>query len=92
MSGNSKQIICARCKIAIEVRPDANAEPEAFCPACGISDKLENAQREASEFLFINTQKRVNAPFERLARTSQNFKFTSRVVPERTYRFIVDAK
>ena len=46
---DSPQIICANCKVRIELRDDSDNQKIAFCPTCGANDMLENVLREATE-------------------------------------------
>ena len=90
MSRENKTIKCAKCKVALEVWTEPDGQMMARCPQCGVSDNLDNVQREAVEFLTEEAEKLMFKPFEDLARTSKNFTFTPSSTQHRSYRFVVD--
>ncbi|MDP1837770.1 MAG: hypothetical protein Q8N31_06095 [Reyranella sp.] len=81
---------CAKCNVPIEGPVDAKPESAVSCPVCGISDTLENVNREAAEYV---TSKAADALSDKLAGVARGSKFmTYKQGPRnhKIYRFVVD--
>jgi len=44
-----RALLCGRCRVRLDVPADADDNSIVSCPACGESDTLKNALREAGE-------------------------------------------
>lgn len=87
MSGDeTKPILCGRCNVEIQQRTDPDGQDRAFCPTCGQSDTVDNAIREAGDYL---ANKLARESFEGLS-GSQFAKVTIAKPPERSFRFIIE--
>lgn len=83
-------ILCARCKVPIKGSGDPETDAIVTCPICGETDSLENALREASEYMADKVvHGSLDAMFAGL-KGSPNIKVTTNPLPERGYRFIFD--
>jgi hypothetical protein len=47
--GENRTLLCGRCNVRLDVPADAGDDSIVSCPACGESDTLKNALREAGE-------------------------------------------
>ena len=90
MSSNPKPIKCACCNVVLEPRAKPDPQVVLFCPQCGISDTLENVQREAAEFAMEHMQKQFSLIAENAFRGTKNVELTGDVIPERAHRFVID--
>jgi hypothetical protein len=82
--------MCARCKCALELIPDAQPEPRAACPQCGEGDTVENIQREVGEYVKEQTAQAMIKDIANGVRGSKYLKFTSNFHPNGRHRFVVD--
>ena len=81
---------CAACKCDLEVFPNAEPDPIAACPKCGLSDTFENVTREIMEYV---SEQELQHRFDALINTTHRDKFikvTPHFRPKGGYRFIVD--
>ena len=91
MSDDPKQIKCAACNVPIKVRTESGIEI-GFCPVCGISEKLEDARRDAAEFQLETMQKQVQSIMKDAFTSAKGFEFSEGFVPQRKHRFIADTE
>lgn len=81
-------ILCGRCHVEVEERANLDGQMMAICPTCGASDTVENAVREAGEYLTDKLAREMLDPFENIP-SSPFLKVTVTHSPQRTYRFIL---
>jgi NMD protein affecting ribosome stability and mRNA decay len=83
----TRPILCGKCHVAVEVRANDNIDM-VVCPTCGASDTVENATREAADYLAAKIERELLAPFESFP-GNNSLKVTVTHSPQRTYRFIL---
>ncbi len=52
--GEYRPLLCGRCKVRLDVPADPHDDSIVCCPACGESDTLHNALREAGRHVAHN--------------------------------------
>jgi hypothetical protein len=89
MSENQQSpILCGKCHVEVEQRVDDEGNNLAVCPSCGVSDTVDNAIRDAADYLTEKIARDALKPFERM-RSTPTMKVTVTHAPEREHRFIV---
>jgi hypothetical protein len=71
------RVVCGKCQLGAEVVTDADGNAEAVCPGCGRRDKIEDAQRIASEHYVEAVKATLNKTMRDAARRSKFMKFDS---------------
>lgn len=80
--GETMTVLCGRCHVAVEQRVNPDGQVMVVCPTCGQSDTLENAAREAGEYLTDKLMRQGMAGLDMPGITITH-------PPQRAYRFIV---
>jgi len=92
MSGNTKTIKCARCKVAVEISTNANSQSVVRCPSCGLTDTLKNVEREIADLAEEYVGEQLDATFKRIASRSKFLTYKPGTRHKRSHRFIIDFK
>ena len=79
----TRTVLCGVCHIPVEQRANAQGNAILVCPTCGNSDGVENASREAAEYLTDKLMRE-------LMPESNGPGMTVTHPPKRSFRFIVD--
>jgi ribosome-binding protein aMBF1 (putative translation factor) len=80
--GEAKTVLCGSCHVGVEQRVNPDGQMMVVCPTCGQSDTLENAAREAGEYLTDKLMREGMAGHKMPGITVTH-------PPQRNYRFIL---
>jgi uncharacterized Zn finger protein (UPF0148 family) len=84
------EIKCAKCKVPVKGPVDAKAETTVSCPVCGISDTLENVEREAADYVARQAVDALDAQMKGIASQSKWMTYEQGPRDNKVYRFVVD--
>lgn len=90
MSGDTKTIKCARCKVPVEITANPNSQSIVSCPRCGLRDTLKNVEREVAQFVEEHIADQLDATFKRAASRSKFITYKAGPRTKRRHRFIID--
>ncbi len=92
MAGDTKAALCGKCKVALEGPADPKPDSVFACPTCGEADTLQNVTRIIAQFVEEKTARHFQESFRRIAARSKAIKLTSKPIPHRQHRFVIDLK
>lgn len=92
MSGDLKSALCGKCKVALEGPADPKPDSVFACPSCGEADTLQNVTRIIAEFVEETTARFFEEKLRGIAARSKAIKLTSKPIPHRQHRFVIDLK
>jgi hypothetical protein len=87
---STKPMLCARCRIQVQVTPNPMPTDTVICPECGESDTFENVKRSLAEQAQEYFVKRMQSTLGDAFRGSQNIKYTPGTIPKRHHRFVIE--
>ena len=90
MSVSTHKLLCGSCKADLKGPAKPDADDVITCSGCGQHDTFENVVREVKEYVTYRTAKELNASIAKAMSGSKFIKVTSKLAPERRYRFIAD--
>lgn len=85
MSDN-QPMLCAKCRVPVQVVPDPKPEDMVTCPQCGESDTFENVKRSLGQQAAEWAQRKLADSFKGL----KGFTYTEGHREKRHHRFIVE--
>ncbi len=86
--GEARPILCGQCHVAVEGRVETDGREMVRCLTCGQEDTLDNAVREASEYV---ADKAIREMIGGISPTSsRHLKVTVTGPADRSYRFIIE--
>jgi hypothetical protein len=82
---SEKPILCSKCKVQVQVVPDAKPDDKVTCPDCGDSDTFENVMRSLGDQAQEWAEQKLSASLK-----AAGWKMTPGNSPKRVHRFVVN--
>jgi hypothetical protein len=86
----TKQVKCARCKVALEGPANPKPQDRFECPRCGVGDTYKRVMADVAAHAKEQMADATTRAFETAFRNSKNVKLTKGPRPHKAHRFIVD--
>lgn len=85
-----KPVLCAVCRVPVQVSPSPKPDDTVTCPRCGVEDSHANVMKSIAEQGQEYLAHKLQEAMSNAARGSKYLKYTPGSIPKRTHRFVVD--
>jgi len=92
MTTQANEILCGKCRVAVEGPANPKDQDVFSCPSCGRSETLENVTASVEAFTAELVANRMQKTMRKMVRGSDALKVKLHPVPKGNYPFIVDLK
>lgn len=83
-------VLCAKCKVAIQGPNSPKPDSVYRCPSCGIEERYDVIKKEAQAYLEWRTKQDLNKKMAEIARKSKFVTVTPFDTSTKKFRFILD--